>query len=93
MQMLQITQETGKRLNDLAAKLEEKDATSPEKALTAEELALTPPFKDAIQRRLCKSGIFVEFNGKYFLTEQRLKAVRETLDNRGFNPQIHFFQT
>jgi glycine/serine hydroxymethyltransferase len=34
-------------------------------------------FKEAMQRRLGRSGIFVEVNGKYYLNEERLKELRE----------------
>ena len=77
-------EEIRKQLTGLIAKFKEKGATAPEKALTAEELGLPPRFKDAMQRRLGRSGIFVEVNGKYFLSEQRLKEVQERLSNHGF---------
>ncbi len=59
------------------AKFKENGATSPEKALTVQELGLPPRFEEAMHRRLGRSGIFVEVNGKYYLQEQRLKEIQE----------------
>jgi len=80
--MFQRREGIRKQLVGLITRFREKDAVTPEKALTAEELGLPPRFKDAMQRRLGKSGIFVEVNGKYYLSEQRLKEVQERLSNR-----------
>jgi hypothetical protein len=70
-------------IGKLVAKFRSKSATSPEKAVTAEELGLGPRFKDAVQRRLGKSGIFVEVNGKYYLSENRLKEIQERNRDQG----------
>ena len=48
----------------------EKDATSPEKALTIEALNLPPRFKVAMDNRLDQLGIFTEVNGKYYFSEE-----------------------
>ena len=48
----------------LVARFREKGATSPEKAMTAQELGLPPRFEDAMKRRLGATGIFVETGGK-----------------------------
>jgi hypothetical protein len=82
--MFRRREEIRKQLTALIAKFKEKGATSPEKAMTAEELGLPPRFKDAMQRRLGRSGIFVEVNGKYYLSEERLKEVQEKLSSRRF---------
>ena len=58
-------------------KFREKGATSPEKALTIQELGLPPRFEEAMHRRLGQTGIFVEVNGKYYLNEERLRQIRE----------------
>jgi hypothetical protein len=73
-----------KQLSESIAKFREKGATSPEKAMTPEELGLPPRFKEAMQRRLGRTGIFVEVNGKYYLSEQRLKEVQERISSRRF---------
>ncbi|MGA2682367.1 MAG: hypothetical protein ABSF44_11290 [Candidatus Bathyarchaeia archaeon] len=80
--MFRQRQEVRRWLVELVAKFRSKGATSPEKAMTPEELGLGPRFKDAMQRRLGKSGIFVEVNGKYYLSENRLKEIRERLRNQ-----------
>ena len=66
-----------KRLQQLIQKFREKGATSPEKAMTVQELGLPPQFEQAMHRRLGQIGIFVETNGKYYLNEERLRQVRE----------------
>jgi len=76
--------EVRKQVNELIGKFKEKGATSPEKAMTPEELGLPPRFKESIQRRLDRTEIFVEVNGKYYLSEQRLKEVRERISIRRF---------
>jgi hypothetical protein len=55
----------------------EKGATSPENAMTPQELGLPPRFEEAMRRRLGTTGIFVEVGGKYYLDEAKLKQVRE----------------
>jgi hypothetical protein len=77
-------EEIRKQIIAVIAKFKEKGATSPEKAMTAEELGLPPRFKEAMQRRLGRSGIFVDVNGKYYLSEQRLKEVQDRLFNNKF---------
>jgi len=65
---------------DIVEKFRQKGAISPEKAMTPEELNLPPGFEKAMERRLGRSGVFVEVNGKYYLSEERLKQIEE----RGF---------
>jgi hypothetical protein len=55
----------------------QKGATSPEEAMTIQELGLPSRFEEAMHRRLGQSGIFVEVNGRYYLDEERLKQVQE----------------
>jgi hypothetical protein len=66
----------------LIAKFKEKGVTTQEKAMSPQELGLPPRFEEAMQRRLGRSGIFVEVNGKYYLSEERLKEVQERLSSR-----------
>jgi Flp pilus assembly protein TadB len=75
--MFRRREEIKKWLSEIIEKFRQKGAVSPEKAMTAEELGLPPRFQEAMQRRLGRSGIFVEVNGKYYLNEERLKEVEE----------------
>ncbi len=67
------------RLLKSADIFQKKGAVSPEKALTIEELGLPPEFKKAMERRLGQLGLFTEVNGKYYLSEERFKELRERL--------------
>ena len=64
-------------IQEIVAKFREKGATSPEKALTAQELGLGPRFEQAMKRRLGASGIFVDVGGKYYLDEAKLQQVQQ----------------
>jgi hypothetical protein len=70
-------EEVRRRLSEIIEKFRQKGATSPEKALTIQELGLPPRFEQAMHRRLGQTGIFVEVNGKYYLNEERLKQIQE----------------
>jgi hypothetical protein len=70
-------EEIRKWLSEIIEKFRQKGAVSPDKAMTAEELGLPPGFQEAMKRRLGRSGIFVEVNGKYYLNEERLKEIEE----------------
>jgi hypothetical protein len=74
---------------DIVEKFRQKGALSPDKAMTPEELGLPPRFEQAMQRRLGRSGVFVEVNGKYYLSEERLKQIEEMRSARGgtWNPR------
>jgi hypothetical protein len=74
--------EIREHLMELIEKFRQKGALSPEKALTAEEMDLPPEFKERMKRRLGQLGVFVEVNGKYYLSEQRLKEVQEQIAER-----------
>ena len=82
--MFRGREEIRKQLSDIITKFKEKGATTPEKALTPQELGLSLRFEEAMHRRLGRSGIFVEVNGKYYLLEERLKEVQEKLASRRF---------
>jgi len=62
-----------RRLQQIVATFREKGATSPGKAMTAQELGLPPKFEVAMRRRLGSTGIFVEVGGRYYLDEARMK--------------------
>jgi len=74
---------------NIVEKFRQKGANSPDKAMTVEELDLPPRFEEAMKRRLGRSGVFVEVNGKYYLSEERLKQIEETRSARGesWNPR------
>ncbi len=75
--MFRDREEIRRRLQEIVEKFRQKGATSPEKAMTPQELGLPPRFEQAMHRRLGQTGIFVEANGKYYLNEERLKQIRE----------------
>ena len=70
------------QFHEIVEKFREKGAMSSEKAIAIEEIGLPPVFKEMMSRRLGRSGIFVEVNGKYYLSEERLKEVKETFSKR-----------
>ena len=70
------------RVNRLVQRFRAKGAVSPDTAMTAQELGLGPRFQLAMTRRLGRLGIFVEINGKYYLSEERLKAVTDQIATR-----------
>lgn len=58
----------------------QKGFTSPSKAIKVEELNLPVKFRQVmrttiINGRLDRLGVFLEVNGKYYLSEERLKEV------------------
>src|SRR5271154_554862 len=67
----------GRMIRRLVEAFREKGATSPEKAMSSQELGLPPRFEEAMKRRLGATGIFVDVNGKYYLDEAKLKQVQE----------------
>lgn len=66
-----------RRIHQIVETFRQKGATSPETAMTIQELGLPPRFEQAMHRRLGQTDIFVEVNGKYYLDEARLKQFRE----------------
>jgi hypothetical protein len=75
--MFRDRKEMRRRLQEIIERFRQKGATSPEKAMTLQELGLPPRFEEAMHRRLGRLGIFVEVNGKYYLSEERLKQIQE----------------
>jgi hypothetical protein len=71
-----------RRIQRLVERFRAKGAVSPDTALTAEELGLGPRFQLAMSRRLGRSGILVEVNGKYYLSEGRLREDTSQLATR-----------
>ena len=81
--MFRNPQQMRRRLNEIVEKFRAKGATSPEKALTIQELGLPPRFEQAMHRRLGQTGIFVEVTGKYYLNEERLQQIQQQRASRG----------
>ena len=80
--MFRRRREVRERLLEVIERFRQKGATSPERAMTIEELSLPPRFREAMERRLGRSGVFVEVNGRYYLSEVRLKEIKEQLAAR-----------
>jgi hypothetical protein len=79
--MFRRREQVRERLLAIVQKFREKGALNPDKAMTVQELGLPPRFEEAMKRRLGKIGIFVEVNGKYYLSEERLKQFKERASN------------
>jgi len=77
--MFKRREEIRRRIMEIVEKFRAKGAISPEQAMTVNELGLPPKFEEAMNRRLGQTGIFVRTNGKYYLSKERLKAVKEKL--------------
>ena len=82
--MFRDREERRRRLQAVIERFRQKGATSPEKAMTIQELGLPPRFEEAMHRRLGQSGIFVEINDRYYLNEERLKQIQDQLTKAGF---------
>ena len=84
--MFRRRREIREHLLELIEKFRKKGALSPEKAMTAEELGLPAEFKEKMKRRLGQLGVFVEVcEGKYYLSEERLKEVKDKIAERRLN--------
>ena len=88
LRMFRNPQQIRQRLNGIVEKFRQKGATSPEKAMTIQELGLPPRFEQAMHRRLGQTGIFVEVNGKYYLNEERLKQIQQERANQGLHAEV-----
>jgi len=75
--MFKRRDEIRRRLLEVIEKFRQKGAINPDKAMTVDELGLPPRFEEAMKRRLGRLGIFVEVNGKYYLSEERLRQIEE----------------
>lgn len=75
--MFRRRQRIGERLLEVVEKFRQKGAISPDKAKTLEELELPQEFKEFMDRRLGQLGLFIEVNGKYCMSEERLKELKE----------------
>jgi len=66
----------GPRIQEIARTFQLRGATSPETALTAEELGLPRLFVRIMKRRRGRTRVFVEVNGKYYLDENALRQLK-----------------
>ncbi len=71
------------RIEAIAGRFREKGATSPERAMTTQELGLPPRFEVAMKRRLGMTGIFVEVGGRYYMSEERLRELEQRQQGAG----------
>jgi hypothetical protein len=77
--MLRIDHE---RIMEIVETFRKNGATTPETAMALEELELPPMFKMMLQGQFSKSGLFLEHNGKYYVSEERFKRMRERFGSR-----------
>jgi DNA-binding PadR family transcriptional regulator len=63
-------------------KFRQKGAVTPEKAMSIEELGLSPKFKTLLSRSPRLLGVFVKVDNKYYLSEERLKKIEKQLSVR-----------
>jgi carboxypeptidase family protein len=66
----------GERIREIIQTFRSRGAVSPESALTAQELGLSRIFVRIMKRRRGKTRVFVEVNGKYYLDEKALRAMK-----------------
>ena len=59
------------RVKEITETFKEKGAVSPETAMTSEELGL-PPMFEMMQKRLGQSSAFIEHDGKYYLSVEKI---------------------
>ena len=69
--------EIREQLLNIIEKFRQKGALSPDKAMTAEELGLPAEFKERMKKRLGQLGVFIEVDGKYYLSEEQLTKLKE----------------
>jgi hypothetical protein len=78
------------RIVSIAQKFREKGATSPDKAMSSQELGLPPRFDEAMKRRLGNSGIFIDVGGgRYYLNETRLNDFQNRPQGTGMRPSMY----
>jgi len=66
----------GERIREIIQTFRAKGALSPETALTAQELGLSRIFVRIMKRRRGKTKVFVEVDGKFYLDENALRAMK-----------------
>jgi ATP-binding cassette subfamily B protein len=70
------------RIMEIIDTFKKKGATSPETAMTLEELGLPPMFGMMLQGPMGQSGIFLEHKGKYYISEDRYKWMQERFGSK-----------
>jgi hypothetical protein len=66
------------RIMEIAEKFRKKGALSPETALSPEQLGLSAQFSMMVQMGMAEIGLFLEHNGKYYLSEKQFKWMQES---------------
>ena len=64
------------RMKEMVETFEKNGATSPETAMTLEELGLPPMFAMMLQGPMGQSGLILEHQGKYYISQERLDEMR-----------------
>jgi len=64
------------RMKEMVETFEKNGATSPESAMTLEELGLPPMFAMMLQGPMGQSGLILEHQGKYYISQERLDEMR-----------------
>jgi hypothetical protein len=87
--MFERREDAEKRFYEIVERFRQKGALSRDKAMSAEELGLPPRFEAAMKRRLDRLGVFVEVDGKYYLSEERLKQIEafRSVGEMGWGPR------
>jgi hypothetical protein len=67
---------SGERIRQIIQTFRSKGALSPESALSADELGLSRIFVRIMKRRRGRTRVFVEVEGKYYLDENALRAIK-----------------
>jgi hypothetical protein len=70
------------RIMEIVEVFRKKGATSPESALALKELEDPPMFGMVLQGSAGQSGIFLEHNGKYYISEDRYKRMQERFGSK-----------
>lgn len=68
------------RMMGMAENLRKRGAVSPETALSPEELGLPPQFGMMVQMGMAPSGLFLEHDGKYYISEERFRRMQERFE-------------
>jgi ATP-binding cassette subfamily B protein len=64
------------RMREMVETFEKNGATSPETAMTLEELGLPPMFAMMLQGPMGQAGLILEHQGKYYISQERLDEMR-----------------
>ena len=64
------------RMLEIVETFVKNGATSPESAMALEELGLPPMFGMMLQGPMGQSGLILEHQGKYYISQERLEQMR-----------------